>query len=80
VTTDPQTLANGIIVPIEGDSGHLTRTVGSPIRIHGIPKAAARRAPELGEHNDEILKNSALPTTKLMDSAPADRFHSLSSS
>jgi crotonobetainyl-CoA:carnitine CoA-transferase CaiB-like acyl-CoA transferase len=56
VTTDPQTLANDIIVPIEGGSGHMTRTVSSPIRIHGVPKAAARRAPELGEHNDEILK------------------------
>src|SRR6202012_4406992 len=56
VTTAPQTLANDIIVPIEGGSGHLTRTVSSPIRIHGVPKSAARRAPELGEHNDQILK------------------------
>jgi formyl-CoA transferase len=56
VATDPQVLANDIIVPIEGGSEHLTRTVSSPIRIHGVPKAAARRAPELGEHNDEILK------------------------
>jgi formyl-CoA transferase len=55
VTTDPQALANEIIVPIEGGSEHLTRTVSSPIRIHGVPKTAARRAPELGEHNDEIL-------------------------
>ena len=56
VTMDPQALANEIIVPIEGGSEHLTRTVSSPIRIHGIPKTPARRAPELGEHNDEILK------------------------
>jgi crotonobetainyl-CoA:carnitine CoA-transferase CaiB-like acyl-CoA transferase len=56
VTTDPQALANDIIVPIEGGSEHLTRTVSSPISIHGVPKTAARRAPELGEHNDQILK------------------------
>ena len=56
VTTDPQALENELIVPIEGGSGHMTRTVSSPIRIHGVPKAAARRAPELGEHNDQILK------------------------
>ena len=55
VTTDPQALANEIIVPIEGGSEHLTRTVSSPIKIRGVPKAPARRAPELGEHNDQIL-------------------------
>jgi crotonobetainyl-CoA:carnitine CoA-transferase CaiB-like acyl-CoA transferase len=56
VATDPQVLANDIIVPIEGGGEHLTRTVSSPIKIHGVAKAAARRAPELGEHNNEVLR------------------------
>jgi formyl-CoA transferase len=56
VATDPQVLMNDIIVPIEGGGDHLTRTVSSPIKIHGVPKAKARRAPELGEHNDEVLR------------------------
>jgi crotonobetainyl-CoA:carnitine CoA-transferase CaiB-like acyl-CoA transferase len=55
VTTDPQVLANEIIVPITGGGAHLTKTVSSPIKIHGIPKTAARRAPDLGEHNDDVL-------------------------
>jgi crotonobetainyl-CoA:carnitine CoA-transferase CaiB-like acyl-CoA transferase len=53
--TDPQLLENDIIVPLEGAGGKLTRTVTSPLQIHGVQKVAARRAPELGEHNDEIL-------------------------
>jgi formyl-CoA transferase len=56
VTTDPQVLANDIIVPIEGGGEMLKQTVSSPIKIHGVPKAAARRGPELGEHNDEVLR------------------------
>jgi crotonobetainyl-CoA:carnitine CoA-transferase CaiB-like acyl-CoA transferase len=56
VTTDPQILANDIIVPIEGGGEYLKQTVSSPIKIHGVPKAAARRGPELGEHNDEVLR------------------------
>ncbi len=51
---DPQLRANDIIVPLEGVSG-LEYTVNSPITVRGVAKVPATRAPELGEHNDEIL-------------------------
>ena len=57
VINDPQLRANEIVVPLEGAGGKLTLTVSSPIQVHGVTKTAARRAPELGEHNDEILKD-----------------------
>jgi formyl-CoA transferase len=57
VIEDPQLRANDIVVPLEGAGGKLTLTVSSPIQVHGVTKTAARRAPELGEHNDEILKD-----------------------
>jgi crotonobetainyl-CoA:carnitine CoA-transferase CaiB-like acyl-CoA transferase len=54
--TDPQMLANDIIVPLDGGNGRLNRTVSSPLKLHGVDKMPAKRAPELGEHNDEILR------------------------
>src|SRR6201997_3704258 len=56
VIKDPQLVANDIVVPLEGAGGKLTLTVNSPIQVHGVSKVTARRAPGIGEHNDEVLK------------------------
>jgi formyl-CoA transferase len=56
VIDDPQLRPNGIVVPLEGAGGKLTSTISSPIQVHGVAKAPARRAPDIGEHNDEILQ------------------------
>src|SRR5262245_25481700 len=55
VIDDPQLRANDIVVPLEGAGGKLTTTISSPIQVHGVGKVPARRAPELGEHNEEVL-------------------------
>src|SRR5436190_16675879 len=56
VVNDPQLRANDIVVPLEGAGGKLTSTISSPIQVHGVAKVPARRAPNLGEHNEEILR------------------------
>ncbi len=56
VVNDPQLRANDIVVPLEGAGGKLTSTISSPIQVHGVNKVTAKRAPELGEHNEEILQ------------------------
>jgi formyl-CoA transferase len=56
VINDPQLRANDIVVPLEGAGGKLTSTISSPIQMHGVAKVPARRAPELGEHNEQVLK------------------------
>ena len=56
VINDPQLRANDIVVPLEGAGGKLTSTISSPIKVHGVNKETAKRAPELGEHNEEILQ------------------------
>ena len=55
VVNDPQLRANDIVVPLEGAGGKLTSTISSPIQVHGVTKVSAKRAPELGEHNEQVL-------------------------
>ncbi len=56
VIDDPQLRANDIVVPLEGAGGNLTSTISSPLQVHGVAKVPARRAPEIGEHNNEVLQ------------------------
>ncbi len=56
VIEDPQLRANDIVVPLEGAGGKLTSTISSPIQVHGVLKTPATRAPDIGEHNAEILQ------------------------
>jgi len=56
VINDPQLRANDIVVPIEGVGGTLTSTISSPIQVRGVTKEPSRRAPDIGEHSDEILE------------------------
>jgi crotonobetainyl-CoA:carnitine CoA-transferase CaiB-like acyl-CoA transferase len=55
VINDPQLRANDIVVPFEGAGGKLTSTISSPIQMRGVAKVPAKRAPALGEHNEEVL-------------------------
>jgi len=54
--SDPQLLANDILVPLSGAGEHMKLTVSSPLKVHDVSKVPARRAPDLGEHNDEVLE------------------------
>jgi formyl-CoA transferase len=56
VINDPQLLANDIVVPLEGVGEHMKFTISSPLKVHGVDKVAAKRAPEIGEHNQEVLQ------------------------
>jgi len=45
--------------------GDLTSTISSPIRVAGVAKVPARPRPELGEHNDELLKELGFDATEI---------------
>ncbi len=57
VITDPQVLANHMLVDLDLP-GRTIKTVNSPIWVEGAAKVAPRRAPEVGEHTEEILRSA----------------------
>ena len=66
VIQDPQLAANDVVVPLEG-AGKLSATISSPIQLHGVAKMPARRAPELGEHTEEILRDLGFSAEGIAD-------------
>jgi crotonobetainyl-CoA:carnitine CoA-transferase CaiB-like acyl-CoA transferase len=65
VVNDPQLRPNNIIVPLDGAGGKLTSTISSPLQVHGVAKVPAKRAPELGEHNEQILRELGFAATDI---------------
>jgi len=67
VINDPQLRANDIVVPLEGAGGNLKFTISSPMQVRDVTKVPAKRAPEIGEHNDEVLKQLGFTTEEIDD-------------
>ena len=65
VVKDPQLRENDIVVPIIGAGGKLKFTISSPMQVHGVAKVPARRAPELGEHNEQVLEQLGFSATEI---------------
>jgi formyl-CoA transferase len=47
-------------------------TISSPIQVHDVDKVPAKRAPDIGEHNEEILQELGFDP-KQIDSFLASR-------
>jgi crotonobetainyl-CoA:carnitine CoA-transferase CaiB-like acyl-CoA transferase len=52
---DPQTAARGLVNETEHPTFGTARWIGSPVRV-GEPAAQHRRAPQLGEHTEDVLR------------------------
>jgi len=56
IATVPEALADAEMVTHEHpEGGQQVRTLPLPFRMSGAPRAAARRAPRLGEHTQEVI-------------------------
>jgi len=55
VVEDPQVMANNYMIEIDHPVHGPTRTMGFPWDLSQTPASWRRKAPELGEHTDEVL-------------------------
>ncbi len=65
VFADPQVLAREMVVETDHPTlGHM-RTLGSPIKLSATPPDVSRRAPQFGEHTDEVLAEAGYSTADI---------------
>jgi len=57
-------MENDVLVPFENDT---MLTINSPIWIEGNQKIKPRRAPGIGEHSDEILREAGYDEATIQD-------------
>ena len=55
---DPQVRARGMVVTIDHPTRGQIRALGSPIKMSETPPVVTRRAPLLGEHTSEVLREA----------------------
>jgi crotonobetainyl-CoA:carnitine CoA-transferase CaiB-like acyl-CoA transferase len=62
---DPQVRARGMVVDVDHPTLGRLRTLGSPIKMSATPPVADRRAPLLGEHTQETLREAGCPESEI---------------
>ena len=65
VFADRQVVARGMVVETEHPTLGRLETLGSPIKMSATPPDVSRRAPQLGEHTDEVLREAGFSTSEI---------------
>ncbi|CAN7767105.1 CoA transferase [Cupriavidus necator] len=65
VAQDPQMHANGIFMPVRDPAVGASFTVSSPQYVAGVQKTEPGRAPRVGEHTREILRDLGFPASDI---------------
>jgi len=64
--SDPQLLANGLVVDVDAGDGSTFKLVANPVQFDETPPAL-RKGPEAGQHTEEILLERGIPWERIAD-------------
>jgi len=65
VFADAQIVAREMVVDVEHPTLGALRALGSPIKLSATPPAVRRRAPRLGEHTEDVLREAGFDETAI---------------
>ena len=65
VFADPQVIAREMVVETEHPTLGRLKTLGSAIKMSATPADVSRRAPQLGEHTDEVLREAGFSDAEI---------------
>ena len=66
VFADPHVKANEMVIEVSDERLGLHKHIGIPIKLSGTPGKITKRAPDLGEHTEEILAASGYSSEEIL--------------
>lgn len=67
VAQDAGAWANGYFAHVQDETGAKRKVVGPPIRMSATPLTAGAKAPELGEHTEEVLCTAGISDAEMAE-------------
>ncbi|HEY6599709.1 MAG TPA: CoA transferase, partial [Pseudomonadales bacterium] len=65
VVSDPQLIANGLVVPTDSTEPGYDKALATPFKLHGETQRTPTRAPDIGEHSRAVLLEAGLRDTEI---------------
>ena len=65
VFADPQVVAREMVVEVDHPTLGRIQALGSPMKLSATPAAVRRRAPRLGEHTEDVLREAGFDDTEI---------------